>query len=73
VTGNGEEKARRILQEELDKLGWTVKDLAARSKSDIRKVRLAGRLRTETSVTWKWISAELHLGTWTQQPAKLQN
>jgi putative transposase len=47
------EKARRILQEELDKLGWTVKDLAARSKGDVRKVRLARRLRTETSVTWK--------------------
>ena len=52
------------MQEELDKLGWTVKDLAARSKSDIRKVRLAGRLRTETSVTWKWISEQLHMGTW---------
>jgi REP element-mobilizing transposase RayT len=59
-----EEKARRILQEELDKLGWTAKDLAARSKSDIRKVRLARRLRTETSVTWKWISGQLHMGTW---------
>src|ERR1017187_253250 len=58
-----EEKARRILQEELDKLGWTAKDLAARSKSDIRKVRLAGRLRTETSVTWKWISEQFHMGT----------
>jgi hypothetical protein len=61
---SAEEKARRILQEELDKLGWTVKDLAARSKGDVRKVRLAGRLRTETSVTWKWISEQLHMGTW---------
>jgi hypothetical protein len=53
------------LQEELDKLGWTTKDLEARSKGDVRKVRLARRLRTETSVTWKWISAQLHMGTWT--------
>ena len=70
-------KKRRggFLQEELDKLGWTAKDLAARSKSDIRKMRLARRLWTETSVTWKWISAELHLGTWTHaasQVAKLK-
>jgi hypothetical protein len=42
-----------------------VKDLAARSKGDVRKVRLARRLRTETSVTWKCISEQLHLGTWT--------
>jgi putative transposase len=61
----GEEKARRILQEELDKRGWTAKDLAARSKGDVRKVRLAQRLRRETSVTWKWISEQLHMGTWT--------
>ena len=63
--GPAGEKARRILQEELDKLGWTTKDLEARSKGDVRKVRLARRLRTETSVTWKWISAQLHMGTWT--------
>lgn len=60
-----EEKARRILREELDKLGWTARDLAARPKGDVRKVRLARRLRMETSVTWKWISAQLHMGTWT--------
>ena len=52
------------MAEELSKLGWTAKDLAARSKGDVRKVRLARRLRTVTSVTWKWISAELHIGIW---------
>jgi hypothetical protein len=65
------EKARRIMQEELDKLGWTARDLAARSKGDVRKVRLARRLRTETSVTWKWISAELHMGTWTHAASRV--
>jgi hypothetical protein len=59
-----EAKARRIIKEALDKLGWTARDLAARSKGDVRKVRLARRLRTETSVTWKWISGPLHMGTW---------
>ncbi len=47
------------------RLGWTAQDLAARSKGDVRKVRLAQRLRAETSVTWKWISAQLHMGAWT--------
>ena len=42
-----EEKARRLMQEELDKLGWTAKDLVQRSKGDVRKVRLARRL-------WEW-------------------
>jgi hypothetical protein len=63
------------LQEELDKAGWTARDLAARSKSDIRKVRLSRRLRIETSVTHKWISEQLHMGTWThtaRQVAKLK-
>src|ERR1035437_7775077 len=67
-----EEKVRRILQEELDKLGWTAKDLEARSKRDICKVRLARRLWTETSVTWKWISAELYLGTWTHAASQVE-
>ncbi len=46
------------------RLGWTAQDLAARSKGDVRKVRLAQRLRAETSVTWKWISAQWYLGAW---------
>ena len=59
------EKARRILNEELDKLGWTGAELAQRAKGDMRKVRMARRLRAETAVTLKWIAKELHMGTWT--------
>jgi len=29
------------------------------------KLRLARRLRTETSVTLKWIAEHLHMGSWT--------
>jgi hypothetical protein len=54
-----EERARRILNEELDKLGGTGADLAQRAKGDERKLRIAQRLRTETAVTLKWIAAEL--------------
>ena len=60
-----EEKARRILNEELDKLGWTGAELAKRAKGDVRKVRMARRLRAETAATLKWIANELHMGTWT--------
>ena len=68
-----EEKARRILNEELDKLGWTGAELAKRAKGDARKIRIAQRLRTETAATLKWIAAELHMGTWTHVANRLQN
>lgn len=60
-----EQKGRRILNEELDKLGWTGAELAGRAKGDARKICIAQRLRAETAVTLKWVAAELHMGTWT--------
>lgn len=60
-----EQKARRLLQAELDKLGWTGTELSQRAKSDARKLHIARRLRAETAVTLKWIAKELHMGTWT--------
>jgi hypothetical protein len=42
-----------------------------RSQGDVRKVRLARRLRTETSVTWKWIADELHLENWSKTASRL--
>ena len=59
------EKGRRILQEELDKLGWQEEDLLRRAKGDARKMAMARRLRKETSVTLKWIAKELRMGSWT--------
>src|SRR5476649_227671 len=43
------QKAERIVQTELDKAGWTEKDLERRRKGDRWKVRFAARLRTETT------------------------
>ena len=60
-----EAKARRILAEGLDRLGWTAEDLAVWPKGEARKVALAWRLRTETTMTLKWIAAELQMGAWT--------
>ena len=60
------------MQEELDKLGWTEEELVQRAKGDVRKVRLAQRLRAETAVTLKWIAEHLHMGTWTHVANRLQ-
>jgi len=49
----------------LKRLGWTAEDLKARRKGDAKKVRLAQRLRAETTMTLKWIAGELQMGTWT--------
>lgn len=66
-----EEKARRILREELDALGWDGTALAQRPKGAARKVRMARRLRAETAGPLKWIATELHMGTWTHVANRL--
>jgi putative transposase len=68
-----EERARRILNEELARLERTGAELARRAKGDPRKIRIAQRLRAETAATLKWIAAELHMGTWTHVANRLQN
>ena len=69
----GEEQARRLVAAELDRLGWTEADLAGRAKGDPQKISIAQRLRAETTVTLKWIAAELHMGTWTHVANRLQH
>jgi putative transposase len=67
-----EEKARRIMEEEFERLGWQALDLTARAKGDVNKVRIAQRIRQETSVTLKWIAQELQMGSWTHVANLLQ-
>ena len=55
-------KAERILKEELRQRRWAEADLVKRARSDLGKVRIAGRLRAETLVTVKWIAAGLGMG-----------
>jgi len=59
------EQAERIVRAGLKRLGWQEADLEARAKGDREKLKLAVRLRAETSVTVKWIAQRLHMGTWT--------
>jgi putative transposase len=62
IRQSAQEKAERILQEELERLGWGAQDLAGRPKGDARKVRIAARLRKETTMTLAWIAQRLHMG-----------
>jgi hypothetical protein len=55
--------AELIIAEEL-KLGrWQEADLKTRPKGDSVKVALAERLRAETTMTARWISERLAMGT----------
>ena len=56
-------KAERLIGEELGRLGWQETDLASRRKHDPGKLRIAARLRKETTLTVKQIAERLHLGT----------
>jgi REP element-mobilizing transposase RayT len=59
-----QEKARRILAQELKRLGWEEKELRSRRKGDSEKVRLARRLRAETTMTLAWVAEQLKMGRW---------
>jgi len=58
-----EAKAQRIIREQLGRLGWNPAHLASRRKSDPAKLKIAARLRRETTPSTKQIAGRLHLGT----------
>jgi hypothetical protein len=58
-----EQKANRIISDELSRLGWTEADLVSRLKNDSRKLAMAARVRKETTLPIKWIAARLQMGT----------
>jgi REP element-mobilizing transposase RayT len=57
-----EQKAQRLVLEELQKRGWTEQDLKERCKTDVVKVKMAARLRSETVMTLDWIARHLQMG-----------
>ena len=59
---SGDAKAKRIIGEELARLGWSQSDLARRPKSDPAKLALGARLRNETTLSIREIAARLELG-----------
>jgi putative transposase len=58
-----EEKARRIMTEEIRRLKVLKIDLGELSKGDWRKVEIARRLRKETTVSLRWIAEQLYAGS----------
>jgi pyruvoyl-dependent arginine decarboxylase (PvlArgDC) len=57
-----EQKAQRLVREELAKRSWTEQDLKRCRKTDARKVKMAARLRRETVMTLDWIARRLQMG-----------
>jgi putative transposase len=58
-----EAKAESIVGEELARLGWGDGQLEELAKRDPKKIALARRLRTETTMSWGWIATRLGMGT----------
>ncbi len=44
-------------------MGWTERTLEEKPKGDAKKVRVAERLRRDTTMTLEWIAERLRMGT----------
>ena len=60
-----QQKAQRLVSEALKRMGWAEEELSRRPKGDRQKVKMARKLRQETTMTLKWIAQRLQMGTWT--------
>jgi len=61
---SAEQKAQRLVGELLEQAGWTEEELSKQPKSAAAKVRMAARLRAQTTLSWKWIARRLQMGQW---------
>ncbi|MBU6402330.1 MAG: transposase, partial [Verrucomicrobia bacterium] len=57
-----ERRAERIMREELERRRWNPLELPRRPKGDLEKVKIARRLRAETTMTLEWIAVHLSMG-----------
>ena len=60
---SAEAKAGRLIAVELQRQGWTGDELQTHWKGSEFRVRLASKLRAETTMTLGWIAERLHMGT----------
>jgi REP element-mobilizing transposase RayT len=60
---SAEAKAQRIVEQELKRLRWSAHELEECRKGDERKLRIARRLREETTMTLAWIAERLRMGS----------
>ena len=58
----GEARAQRILSKDSKRWGWQAAKLKQLANGDAERIKSAGRLRSETTMTWSWIGAHLQLG-----------
>ena len=68
---NAQARADRLIAKELRRLGRSLEDLVRRAKNDPGKLAIAVRLRRETTLTIKAITARVHLGTYNTANARL--
>ena len=54
-----------VMNEEMNRLGWSAEALRQAGKGNEEKVRLAARLKKETTMSLKWIAQHLEMGSWT--------
>ena len=59
-----EQKAWRIKHQMMREVGWSDANLQQLAKGDEQKMRIAARLRVETTMTWNWIAQQLSMGHW---------
>jgi putative transposase len=59
---SAEQTAGRMLKEELARRGWSAAELRKFPKGHKGKVKIAKRLRRETTMTWAWIAQQLGMG-----------
>ena len=62
IQESAEEKANRLIGEELKKLRWEESELSGHRKGDKRKIRIAMLLRRKTTMTLAWIAQRLQMG-----------
>ena len=68
---SAQDKAQRLVRQGLRRARWTEADLGLRPKSDAIKIRLAAQLRSQTTMSLKWIAQRLHMGAWTHLNKRL--
>lgn len=60
---HGEAEARRLIAEGLARAGMKRRELTKLAKGDIRKARIAARVRATTTMSLQWVANELRMGT----------
>jgi hypothetical protein len=63
IRESAQAKADRIIKEELKLAGWNSEELNRRRKGDRQKIKIALRLRRETTMTLAWIADRLQMGS----------